>query len=90
MSSAAWQHEPGERPPAFGAQFRALDAALGHLLDKCLVVIAHEKQLVTSVGLCRVNGEFRRRERKDQPVVTRVDARILQDIPKERSIRLSV
>ncbi len=47
-------------------------------------------QLVTTAALGRVHRDLRRREPEDQPAVTDVDVWEIEDIAKERAIRVRI
>jgi hypothetical protein len=55
-----------------------------------LHVIAHQKKLMSAVGLRRMDGQLGGRQREDQPAVPGIHGRVGQHIPEERAIGVGV
>jgi len=51
---------------------------------------AHQVQLVRLTPLGGVDGDFRRRQRENQPAAAGVDVGQLQDVPKERAVGVGI
>jgi hypothetical protein len=59
-----------------------------HLCDDRVHVVAHEKELVCLAGAGRVQCELCRGEPEDQPAMSGVDIRVLEDIAEKCAIGL--
>ena len=71
--------------------FSALYAFCLQICDHCNNVIAHQIELgMPGVVIGWVNTHFGRRQRKDQPAVTRIDGCEAENITHEFSILLRI
>jgi hypothetical protein len=87
---AAWQRDTRDQSPPFAAHIRARDVSFGHLRDERLHVIAHQKQLVSAVGLRRMDGQLGRWQGEDQPTMPGIYGRVAEHIPEERAIGIGI
>src|SRR5262245_10468344 len=72
---ASRQLDLGQHPPTWVLHWTACDAAILHLCDECLDIVADQKQFVNAVLVGRVHGHFCGREPEDQPSTPHVDVR---------------
>src|SRR5262245_15053893 len=71
--AASRQHNLGQHPPTWVLHRTAYDAAVLHLCDERLDVVAHQKELVNAVLIRRVHRHFCGRKSEDQPSSPHVD-----------------
>jgi len=67
-----------------------LDAALFHVSDEAVDIVAHEIELVQVVLIGRVYGHLSRRQAEDEPPAAHIDVRELEDIAKECAIAFRI
>jgi len=72
-----------QAPSAIRNRHREFDTFALEFLDCLVHVIAHEKQFVVLFSVCRMRGSFGRGKRKDQPAVSSLYRRKLQNVAKK-------
>ena len=88
--ASAGQGELDQTAPPHVLDLAAGDAAVGHVGDQRVDVVAHQVDLVPAVVLGRMHGDLRRRETEDEPAVADVDVGQLDDVPEKGPIGVGV
>jgi hypothetical protein len=70
--------------------FRALHTTRRHVFDEGSHVIDHEIDFVLTTRIRGMDGDFRRRQREDQPTLTHVNTREAEHVAKKRAIGVGV
>ena len=88
--AAAWKANGREETPSLVANGAARDPVLGKTDHLCPQVVAHEIELMPSVALGGMTGDFRGRRGKDQPSTAGVDGGKAKHIFEKGPIGLGV
>jgi hypothetical protein len=88
--AAGGQGDLHQASPPFLSHGTACDALRLQSVEECLNVVAHQVELMDGVLFGRMHGDFRRRQREDQPAVTQIDVSKLEDIAQEGAIETRV
>ena len=88
--AAAWKANGREETPSLVADGAARDPVLGKTDHLRPQVVAHEIELMPSVALGGMTGDFRGRRGKDQPSTAGVDGGKAKHIFEKGPIRLGV
>jgi hypothetical protein len=80
------QPDPGHRTPPCFFHFRTADALFLERHYQCLQIGAHQIELVPDISFGGMDGQFRRRQREDEPTVPRVNGRKTKDLLEEGPI----
>src|SRR5262249_26888553 len=67
--TSARKRQLSQESPALILHHAARNVRRFHARDECIDVVAHQIQLVTMVGVRRMDSDLRRRQSKDQPAV---------------------
>ena len=88
--AAAGQRNLRQHAPALILRLTAGDAAIHHIGDERLDVVAHEVDLMHVVLSGRVYSHLGWRQPEDEPSVTDIDAGKLEDVTQESAVRFRV
>src|SRR3954462_15344321 len=84
--ASAWKPDLGDRTPSRFLHFRTSDALLPQRRHLRLQIVTHEIEFIPSMLLGRMNRQFRRRERDDQPSMASIHGCSSEDLTEKGAI----
>jgi len=71
--ASAGKPDPGHRTPPCFFHWRTPDVLLSECRNLSVQIVTHEIEFVANIFLGGMNGQFRRRQCEDQPIVASVN-----------------
>src|SRR5215467_11137677 len=87
---ASGERDSGQRPPALLGHRTTLYFLPFQRFHRRLQVVADEEQFVQVVLVGGMKGGFGGRQREDEPAMTGVNGRKLENVPEERTVGIGI